>query len=685
MQATFANTRLSPSPVCVVALIFLVLTLACSTSEAPEEPGSSPDSPATPVGRFPNEDPSGGPAPGAGSSRVDATTSSESRAGESPTGTPPGSSSSASPPPASGAADQTALDSPSQTIAMPSAIPIPTRTIPVEEVTWSLQGVFPLHQAAFDGTLAEVEALLAQGEPVGARAQFVSSAGETREVTPTELAVWNNSPEVVELLIENGGGHSGLAPIAAQHNPDPAVMDVLLKAFADQFQTALEGATVQRGDFAKAARAWVLPCAMATTARYPGPVDRFLASGWNAHLSDFKPIIYGRGRIAGQFCKTNPGSRHTRAQYAGFFSEVVAKNPHPEVLQVFLDHGADIDNEWEGLSYLHRAAQHNPEPAVAALLIDRGLDVNQPTARGETPLHLALGNDEPSVAAALIARGADVNGGAALHNPLWLALTRNPVDVRLIRLLLETGADPNPNVPARNTSPLIHVMRWDEPARSEVVGLLLERGAKVNARDSVRFTALHHAMGPESQAGENSQVVKLLLDAGADVNAQNHRGETPLHLALQRADVGVVQLMREAGPDVGLQHPDGGSLLHLTGRNDAEETEALVELLLDAGADPDARDQGGNTLLNLSVHNPRVVELLLDGGADADARDSNGLTALYLAVGRGGGSPETVELLLDAGADPHADHGGRTPCQRARQHQPASPGGQRLLDLACSP
>lgn len=571
---------------------------------------------------------------------------------------------------------------------MPSAVPVPTRTIPVEEVTWSIQGVFPLHQAAFDGTLAEVEALLAQGEPVGARAQFVSSAGETRKVTPTELAVWNNTREVVELLIQNGGGHSWLALTAVQHNPDPAVMDVLLKAFADQFQEALDGATVQRGDFTRAARNWVLPCGVAATARYPGPVDRFLAFGWNEHLSDFRQIAYAGGGINGQFCETSSGSRSSRPQYAGFFSEAVAKNPHPEVLQVFLDHGADIDNEWEGIPYLHRAAQHNPEPAVAAFLIDRGLDVNQPTDRGETPLHLALGNDEPSVAAALIARGADVNGGAGPRHPLWLALMRNPVNVGLIRLLLEAGADAN--VATRDATPLLHVMRWDEPARSEVVGLLLERGAKVNARDSVRFTPLHHAMKPGVQAGENSQVVKLLLDAGADVNAQNHRGETPLHLALQRAEVEVVQLMMKADPDVGLQYPDGRSLLHLARRNNAEESEILVELLLDAGADPDARDQGGNTLLNLSVHNPRVVELLLDAGADADARDSNGLTALYLAVGRGGGSrdpgnPETVELLLEAGADPHADLGGQTPCQRAQQHQPASLGGQRLLDLACSP
>ena len=172
---------------------------------------------------------------------------------------------------------------------------------------------------------------------------MVSSAGETRGVTPIELAVWNNSPEVVEFLIENGGaeplqvhskGHITLALIAVQHNPDPGVMEALLKAFADQFQKDLEQAN---NDWRRAKSAWALPCAVAATARYPEPTDRFLAFGWDDHVS---------GDVASiQFCEKTP------ARFV-FVSEVVKKNPNPEVLQVFLDHGAD-DNRIDGLSYLH--------------------------------------------------------------------------------------------------------------------------------------------------------------------------------------------------------------------------------------------------------------------------------------------------------------------------------------------
>ena len=597
------SPRLTPSPVHIVVLILLGLAAACGTSEAPEGPGSSPLTPSTtrtPAAVSDIDNMPGGPKPASSTSSAGATGGAASGGGEAPTGASQDSASSATPAPASGGGDADtvkAVGDPAS--ASPAAVPIPTRTIPPDEAAWSIQGIFPLHQAAFDGALAEVEALIAQGEPVGARAQIVSSSGETREVTPIELAVWNNTPQVVELLIENGGeaplrseAHRTLALISVQHNPDPGVMEVLLKVFEEQFQNELDeaDAAVQRGYFqfrswAAFAAAMKLPCEVFATARYPEPVDRFLAFGWADYLSG-ESVVFGN-------CEKTPKENTP----GGFLGKAVVKNPHPEVLQVLLDHGAEVNRIDGGPSYLHLAAQYNPEPAVAAVLLEQGLDLNQTDGGGRTPLQLAiLYNDEPSMSALLIARGADVNGDVEgwsfSWHPLWLAMKRNPVDGGLVRLLLEAGADPN--IKEANVTILHQVMQWDEPDLTEVVAVLLEKGAQVNARDSIRQTALHLAMAIGYQAGKNPQVVKLLLEAGADVNAQDQRGETPFHQAVLRAEIEVVRLMLEAGGDVNLNHPDGMSLLQLAHRSDPEETQILVEMLLDAGADPGAMDQNSN-------------------------------------------------------------------------------------------
>ena len=100
--------------------------------------------------------------------------------------------------------------------------------------------------------------------------------------------------------------------------------------------------------------------------------------------------------------------------------------------------------------------------------------------------------------------------------------------------------------------------------------------------------------------------------------------------------------------------------------------------LLAAGADPNARIvrprfgplniTSGETPLHRAGHNknPTVVEMLLAAGAEIEARDEYGETPLHRAA-QWSGNPAVVELLLSAGADPNArDHNGDTPLKYAK-------------------
>jgi ankyrin repeat protein len=60
----------------------------------------------------------------------------------------------------------------------------------------------------------------------------------------------------------------------------------------------------------------------------------------------------------------------------------------------------------------------------------------------------------------------------------------------------------------------------------EFARMLLERGARIDARMTNGETPLHWAV-----RGKNIQVVRLLLEHGADVNARDNSGKTPSQLA----------------------------------------------------------------------------------------------------------------------------------------------------------
>jgi len=88
--------------------------------------------------------------------------------------------------------------------------------------------------------------------------------------------------------------------------------------------------------------------------------------------------------------------------------------------------------------------------------------------------------------------------------------------------------------------------------------------------------------------------------------------------------------------------------------------------LLNAGADPNARDHGNNwTPLLHAIHKqrPKAVRLLLERGADANAA-VGGVTPLLMAADDP--DPSTVNALLEYGANPRAvGPGGATPLTQA--------------------
>jgi ankyrin repeat protein len=169
---------------------------------------------------------------------------------------------------------------------------------------------------------------------------------------------------------------------------------------------------------------------------------------------------------------------------------------------------------------------------------------------------------------------------------------------RAIRLLDQDGGLVGVRSQLHYT-PLLLAARW---GRTDVVRVLLERGAAVNEVDEFERTALHWAAD-----GRRGEVADLLLRHGADANRGDMWGITALKLAAQKGQVGLVRKL--------LQHMNKGRL--------------------------NARDHYGQTALSsaCSDGHVEVARALLLAGADHTIADGTGQTPRQVAEGSTGGAP----------------------------------------------
>ncbi len=207
--------------------------------------------------------------------------------------------------------------------------------------------------------------------------------------------------------------------------------------------------------------------------------------------------------------------------------------------------------------------------ATIERLLKLGADPNRRNDANATALMWAAPDLEKT--RLLLSRGANVNARSSdMRTPLMIA-ARRPGNTDAVKLLLERGANPNPNAhPAAESSPLIEAATAGDSAAME---LLLSRGASVKeagepafemavaARCSkcVALLAAKH-LGreaysialPNIAAYGDVNAVRVALDHGAAVNAVDPLGRTPLMYAAASdlLALDVVKLLVERGADL---------------------------------------------------------------------------------------------------------------------------------------
>ena len=508
------------------------------------------------------------------------------------------------------------------------------------------------------GLLAAGAAMLLQGAVLAAAAgpdlRLVgAAAGQDRAAVRTLIR------DGVDVDASRADGVTAL--LWASHWDDREMVDLLLAAGADVNAAEDHGVT---------------PLARACKNASAGMVERLLAAGADpnaAQTSGLTTLMIaaqtGNVDVVRALLAAGAEPNASAAETGATALMWAMEEAHADVVRVLLEQGATVSaSTTKGFTPLMTAArQGNIE--LASILIEAGARVNETGSDGTHALPLSILYGRYEFALFLLEHGADPNasmsGVHALHAAAgkvghWLThwnrehggsgLGSSIYDpglglegrLALVKALLARGADPS----VRIATSAMFMSYIGHPKKGAFERYACGTGdlrgatplwvAAFGANGS--FGQVFGEFAVLNRSNSSAAIITTLLEAGADMSLTTVDGTTPL--------------MAAAGLGAATYTPREPRGLR------SEGGEAAVRVLLAAGADINQVNEADFTALHGAAFRGlnEIVELLVENGADIDARDFRGRTPFRLAEGSKQSFqfqswPETAELLSNLGAD----------------------------------
>ena len=329
------------------------------------------------------------------------------------------------------------------------------------------------------------------------------------------------------------------------------------------------------------------------------------------------------------------------SQQNGSPLHVTIRQNNLEMLEVLLKAGAKTEDRdrMDNATPLIDAARFS-RPEIIDQLVKAGADLHARDKDGNTPLHIAaFSGNEPSVRALLAAGAGLEQQDNKSQTPLILALSRGYVPPA--KLLMDAGS--NINAKDEDQGNIFHAAARDND-NTRILQDLIKAAPHIdmNAQDKNGETPLMRAVRLSRE-----HMACAFLEHNARTDIANNAGDTPLSLAIALTQTSVVvDILKKNPGEAARRLPNGKMPLHVAAENYSTN---LASMLIDAGAKINTEcTRTKNTALHSAVaRNQRaMVEFLLDRGADIKAKNAQGEIAMDIANKIG--NPAIIDLLTKA-------------------------------------
>eukprot|EP00742_Colponemidia_sp_Colp-10_P020412 GILJ01023782.1.p1 GENE.GILJ01023782.1~~GILJ01023782.1.p1 ORF type:complete len:390 (+),score=55.13 GILJ01023782.1:35-1171(+) len=297
-----------------------------------------------------------------------------------------------------------------------------------------------------------------------------------------------------------------------------------------------------------------------------------------------------------------------------------------DVMKILLNRGAStkLRDKAQGYTALLVAIAVDNAEAIS-LLTSEGCDIFTTSKNKDSPLHKAASNCSEATVQLLLDLGADVRGLSGKGSTA-LPFAAAEGKSESVRTLIYEGADVNAAEAQQGWHTPLHIAALNDCNVS--MAILLVHGARINARNRFGCTALHFA----SHKG-NKKGVQLLVDSGSDVNTVEGDGRTAVHDAIWMevaGDVRVIEDLLDAGSDLEARNEKRYTPLHLAAHFG---NRAAIPILYNEGGNPLALTQEGCTPLHEAAFNGHVEcaeELASKRGIQKNTTNKIGQTPMAL-------------------------------------------------------
>ncbi|KAL8993022.1 MAG: hypothetical protein Q9169_006652 [Polycauliona sp. 2 TL-2023] len=421
------------------------------------------------------------------------------------------------------------------------------------------------------------------------------------DIVPLHVAVEQGSIDLVNNLLDRGAKVN----VISYHHGSQKTMKAT--SYRDGKLTPLSIAVIQGSiDIAKSLvshgcdvnQAWgkITPISLAFETGYFDMIQLLVQNGAHTDMDILQKAVEMPDTNALESILTHPQKPGRPKADLNALAQIASTVGNREALGLLIDMGVDINPQAPldspgGKTLVWLAAAHGRD-SILPLLLGKGADIEKPAfsrCRTECVKKNCLFKDE------------NVNECTAVQ----IAVSHN--HWKCVRILLSHGGDLNARLNNFNIigsddngtkGSLLHLVINGRQDPKERLRFLLDMEGNVNIKDSHGRTPLHWISWIFEKAhfgGIKLDIARIMITKGAIINCRDHYGRTALHYAIascERQTNGLIAYLLGSGADPNVKNNEGQTPTHWAG--DLGNLE-LFDLLIKAGGKTYTIDDLGRT------------------------------------------------------------------------------------------